>query len=155
MLTRAPSGSVRILPGLFKRRMDLNEAYLMELDAGCLLQNFYLEAGITLPNMQSISDPNSVKLHWGWEAPSCQLRGHFLGHWLSAASALCAGGQKPQLQAKIDFIVAELARCQQLNGGEWVGSIPEKYFALMRPGRYIWSPQYPGPSGGLVCPLGG
>ena len=142
MLTRAPSGSVRILPGLFSRRMDLNEAYLMELDSGCLLQNFYLEAGITLPNMQSITNPESVKLHWGWEAPSCQLRGHFLGHWLSAASALCAGGKKPQLKAKIDFIVSELARCQQLNGGEWVGSIPEKYFAMLRPGRYIWSPQY-------------
>ena len=36
----------------------------------------------------------------------------------------------------------ELARCQELNGGEWVGSIPEKYFAMMQPGRYIWSPQY-------------
>ena len=142
MLTRIPAGSVRMLPGLFRRRMDLNEAYLMELDSGCLLQNFYLEAGITLPGMQSISDPNAVKLHWGWEAPSCQLRGHFLGHWLSAASALCAGGDKPQLRAKLDFIVDELARCQQLNGGEWIGSIPEKYFALMRPGRYIWSPQY-------------
>ena len=29
-----------------------------------------------------------------------------------------------------------------MNGGEWVGSIPEKYFAMMKPGRYIWSPQY-------------
>ena len=49
MLTRIPAGSVRMLPGLFRRRMDLNEAYLMELDSGCLLQNFYLAFGSICP----------------------------------------------------------------------------------------------------------
>ena len=49
MLNRAALKEVRILPGLFRRRMDLNEAYLLELDSTCLLQNFYLEAGIILP----------------------------------------------------------------------------------------------------------
>ena len=142
MLSRASIQNVKILPGLFARRMKLNEEYLMELDSVCLLQNFYLEAGIQLPDMQSVPDPAAAKLHWGWEAPSCQLRGHFLGHWLSAASALCANENRPQLRAKLEWIVSELARCQQLNGGEWVGSIPEKYFALLRPGTYIWSPQY-------------
>lgn len=142
MLNRAPLSDVKILPGLFKSRMKLNEDYLMELDSVCLLQNFYLEAGIQLPGMQVVPDPAKAKLHWGWEAPSCQLRGHFLGHWLSAAAALCANEEKPQLRAKLDGIVSELARCQEMNGGEWVGSIPEKYFALLRPGTYIWSPQY-------------
>ena len=142
MLKRAALKDVRVLPGLFRRRMDLNEAYLLELDSGCLLQNFYLEAGIILPGLQVVPDPSAAKMHWGWEAPNCQLRGHFLGHWLSAAATLCAGGDKPELRAKLDHIVAELARCQQLNGGEWVGSIPEKYFAMMKPDRYIWSPQY-------------
>ena len=142
MLKSIQGKDVRILPGLFERRMKLNEDYLMELDSGCLLQNFYLEAGIIPPGGQVISDPDKAKMHWGWEAPSCQLRGHFLGHWLSAAARLCAGGNKPELRAKLDHIVAELARCQEMNGGEWVGSIPEKYFAMMIPGRYIWSPQY-------------
>ena len=142
MMQAIKGGSVKMLPGLFKRRMDLNEAYLMELDPGCLLQNFYIEAGIIPPGGQVINDPDSAKMHWGWEAPSCQLRGHFLGHWLSAAAVLCAGGEKPELKNRVEFIVKELARCQELNGGEWVGSIPEKYFAMMIPGRYIWSPQY-------------
>ena len=133
---------VRLLPGLFQRRMKLNEEYLMELDPGCLLQNFYIEAGIIPPGGQVINDPDKAKMHWGWEAPSCQLRGHFLGHWLSAAAKLCAGGGKPELRARLDHIVEELAKCQEMNGGEWVGSIPEKYFAMLVPGRYIWSPQY-------------
>ena len=102
MLNRASLKDVRILPGLFRRRMDLNEAYLLELDSTCLLQNFYLEAGVILPGQQIIHDPSAAKLHWGWEAPSCQLRGHFLGHWLSAAAELCANGDRPQLRAKTD-----------------------------------------------------
>ena len=142
MTEAVKGGKVKVLPGLFQRRMKLNEDYLMELDPGCLLQNFYIEAGIIPPGGQVINDPEKAKMHWGWEAPSCQLRGHFLGHWLSAAAALCEQGDRPELLARISFIVDELARCQEMNGGEWVGSIPEKYFAMMKPGRYIWSPQY-------------
>ena len=142
MLKAVNRKDVQILPGLFQRRMKLNEEYLMELDPSCLLQNFYIEAGIIPPGGQVISDPDKAKMHWGWEAPSCQLRGHFLGHWLSAAAKLCAGGDKPELRARVDLIVEELAKCQEMNGGEWVGSIPEKYFAMLVPGRYIWSPQY-------------
>ena len=142
MLKSIQKKDVRMLPGLFLRRMELNEAYLMDLDPGCLLQNFYLEAGIIPPGGQVINNPEQAKMHWGWEAPSCQLRGHFLGHWLSAAARLCAGGGRPELRARVDYIVTELERCQEMNGGEWVGSIPEKYFAMMVPGRYIWSPQY-------------
>ena len=142
MLQAVKGKDTKILPGIFARRMKINEDYLMELDPGCLLQNFYIEAGIIPTGGQVINDPDKAKMHWGWEAPSCQLRGHFLGHWLSAASALCAGGEKPELKARVEYIVNELARCQEMNGGEWVGSIPEKYFAMMKPGRYIWSPQY-------------
>ena len=142
MIQAVKGRNVKMLPGLFQRRMKLNEDYLMELDPGCLLQNFYIEAGIIPPGGQIIPDPANAKMHWGWEAPSCQLRGHFLGHWLSAVATLCDGGNKPELKARIDFIVDELAKCQKLNGGEWVGSIPEKYFAFMKPGNYIWSPQY-------------
>ena len=142
MLNAVRGKNVRVLPGLFQQRMKLNEDYLMELDPGCLLQNFYLEAGIIPEGCQVLPEPEKAKMHWGWEAPSCQLRGHFLGHWLSAAAVLCSGGNRPELEARVNHIVDELARCQQLNGGEWVGSIPEKYFAMLRPGRYIWSPQY-------------
>ena len=34
---------------------------------------------------QVVDDPTTANIHWGWEAPVCQLRGHFLGHWISAA----------------------------------------------------------------------
>ena len=73
----------QLLPGLFKERADLNREYLMELKTENLLQNFYLEAGIR-------TERDISEMHLGWESPVCQLRGHFLGHWLSAASFLIA-----------------------------------------------------------------
>lgn len=142
MLKSLQKQSVKLLPGLFRERMEVNKEYLMELDSTCLLQNFYLEAGVILPGLQIVEDPAKAKLHWGWEAPNCHLRGHFLGHWLSAAAALVANEGYTDLKAKLEKIVSELKRCQELNGGEWVGSIPEKYFEFMAREQYVWSPQY-------------
>lgn len=142
MFKPAEIGSVKILPGVFRERMDVNRSYLMELDSSCLLQNFCLEAGIILPGLQVVDNPETSNLHWGWEAPTCQLRGHFLGHWLSAAAKLIAAENDVELKVKLDKIISELARCQELNGGEWVGSIPEKYFTRLIKNLYIWSPQY-------------
>ncbi|WNS45217.1 beta-L-arabinofuranosidase domain-containing protein [Paenibacillus sp. MMS20-IR301] len=142
MLSTIDKRNVKLLPGIFRERMSVNREYLMELDTQCLLQNFYLEAGIIIPGLQVVDNPETAKLHWGWEAPTCQLRGHFLGHWLSAAAAYVASERDMELKAKLDTIIAELARCQELNGGEWIGSIPEKYFEKLENNQHIWSPQY-------------
>lgn len=125
----------RLLPGLFRERADVNRAYLMELKTEDLLQNFYLEAGIR-------TDRDVTEMHLGWESPTCQLRGHFLGHWLSAASMLIAQDNDRELKAKLDNIIDGLERCQKLNGGRWIGSVPEKYFEKLEKNEYIWSPQY-------------
>lgn len=133
---------VKVTDSLFRRRMDVNKAYLKELDDTCLLQNYYFEAGIIIPGLMMFQNPEDVKLHWGWEAPSCQLRGHFLGHYLSAASMIVANDGDEILAAKLRHIISELKRCQELNGGRWAGPIPEKYFEVLTTDRYIWSPQY-------------
>lgn len=127
--------SARLLPGLFRERAELNRAYLMELKTENLLQNFYLEAAIR-------TDRGIEDMHGGWESPTCQLRGHFLGHWLSAAAMLIATENDRELKAKHDIIIEELQRCQKRNGGRWIGSVPEKYFEMLEKGEYIWSPQY-------------
>lgn len=142
MLTGYSHSNVSLMPGLFKERADLNRKYLLSLQNQGLLQNFYLEAGIVMPDLQVVDNPESAALHWGWEAPICQLRGHFLGHFLSAASVLVATNTDYELKAKIDTIIDELEKCQQLNGGKWLGSIPEKYFNKLEKNEYVWSPQY-------------
>ncbi len=142
-----PLAQVRLLAGELKRRYDLNRAYVMSLTKENLLQNYLLEAGLHphrgIFRATSHGDPDAGDgWHWGWESPTCQLRGHFLGHWLSAAARMFASTGDAEAKAKADAIVDGLARCQERNGGEWVGSIPEKYFDWIAQGHRVWAPHY-------------
>ena len=142
MLKQINLENVHLLPSLFFERSEINKNYVHELKKQGLLQNFYLEAGIVMPGLQVMEDPASAELHWGWDAPTCQLRGHYLGHWMSAAAMLVATNKDRELKAKLDTIIDELDRCRILNGGKWIGSIPEKYFDKLERNEYVWSPQY-------------
>jgi DUF1680 family protein len=137
--------SVKLLPGRFQRRFDLNRRYMLSLRNESLLQNHYLEAGLVqaLWRMTGMGQTGAGdEWHWGWESPTCQLRGHFLGHWLSAAASIYAATGDAEIKAKADRIVSELGRCQQENGGEWVASIPERYLHWIAQGKRLWAPHY-------------
>lgn len=142
MPSSVKAGKVRLLPGIFREREQVNREYLMSLKNRNLLQNFYLEAGIPLESAGIIGSPAESDMHFGWESTSCQLRGHFLGHWMSAAAMSVAVYGDMELKAKLDLIVDGLALCQEMNGGKWAGSIPEKYFRMLEGTKYVWSPQY-------------
>lgn len=126
---------VRLLPGLFKKRFDINRRYVFSLQTHNLLQNHYMEAGLWAP----IGKPEDA--HWGWESPTCQIRGEFLGHWLSAAAHIYASTGDQEIKVKADIIVSEVRRCQEENGGEWAGPIPEKYLEWLARGKKVWAPQ--------------
>lgn len=133
---------IKLTPGLFKERMTADVKYLLSLDSRALLQNYMMEAGIILPENFTTEDPTKTYYHWGWEAPTCQLRGHFLGHWMSAAARAAVSEGDRSLKAKLFDIIDQLKEMQKLNGGKWVAPIPEKYMKIMETDRYIWSPQY-------------
>ncbi len=135
-LTPMPLDRVTLLPSEFARRADLNQRYMLSLRTDNLLQNHYQEAGLWGPR----EIPPDI--HFGWETPTCQLRGHFLGHWLSAAARRTANTGDPELRGKAERIVAELARCQRENGGEWIGSIPTTYLEWVARGKPVWAPHY-------------
>jgi DUF1680 family protein len=139
-----PPGQVKLLMSDFQQRAEKNRAYMISLSSQNLLQNFYQEAGMWNPQFRQTTnapDLQADNIHWGWESPTCQLRGHFLGHWLSAAAYLAAEGDV-EMKAKADKIVSELARIQVENGGQWAGSIPEKYFYWIAQGKRVWAPHY-------------
>ena len=119
-----------------KRREQDNRSYMMELAPEALLQNYYLEAGIG-----QVFGGKILK-HSGWEDPTCQLRGHFLGHYLSASAMRYHETGDIEIIAKANAIVSELHLCQKENGGQWVASIPEKYFTWIAKGKAVWAPHY-------------
>ena len=122
--------------GNLLHRRKLIRDYMLSLSTENLLRNYLLEAGLW--NSNKLPD----YIHSGWESPTSQLRGHFLGHWLSAAAQLYAETGDMEIKGKADAIVSRLEDCQKRNGGEWVFSIPEKYLDWIARGEIVWAPQY-------------
>lgn len=123
---------VQLRDGPFLRARELDRAYLRSLDADRLLHTFRLNAGL----------PSSAEPLGGWEEPKCELRGHFLGHYLSACALLVAGTGDEELRRKADTIVAELAKCQEKMGNGYLSAFPEEFIDRVEQGRPVWAPWY-------------
>lgn len=136
MLKELSGKNVSISDGTMLRREQDNRNYLMELTNRALTYNYELEAALT----HDACIPANI--HGGWESPTCQLRGHFLGHWLSAAAMHYYETDDRELKAKADVIVDTIKKCQESNGGRWAASIPEKYLYFIADGKGIWAPHY-------------
>lgn len=121
---------VRLGPGPFRDAMEVNRRFLLGLDPDRLLHNFRVTAGL----------PSSAEPLGGWEAPENELRGHFVGHYLSACSLLGASLDDEELSARSSQLTAELAKCQQPNG--YLSAFPEEFFDRLREGRGVWAPFY-------------
>ena len=118
------------------RRRKANLDYMMELKTENLTLSYLMEAGLYK------TSETQTQIHGGWEFPLCELRGHFLGHWLSAAAMYYEATGDRLVLAKAEQIVDILAKCQEENGGKWAGSIPEKYMTWIAIGKKVWAPQY-------------
>ncbi|MFL6448524.1 MAG: beta-L-arabinofuranosidase domain-containing protein [Bryobacteraceae bacterium] len=59
---------------------------------------------------------SSAKPFGGWEKPDCELRGHFVGHYLSGCALMYASTGDETLKSKADYMVAELGKCQDRLG---------------------------------------
>ena len=122
---------VRLLDGPFRDAMLRDRKYLYMLDSQRLLHMFRVTAGL----------PSSAEPLGGWEKR--QLRGHTMGHYLSACALMYAATGDVVLKAKADAIVAELAKCQKALGTGYLGAFPEEGFKKVIYGiGPWWAPWY-------------
>lgn len=117
-----------------KQREQLNTQYLHSLDPDRLLHNFRVNAGIA----------SSATPLEGWEAPWCGLRGHFTGHYLSAAARLVHTNNDTLLAQRLVYMVDALEQCQlALGDGGNLSAFPESDFTHVE--TYftgVWAPYY-------------
>jgi DUF1680 family protein len=123
---------VRLLDGPFKHAMDLDHRYLLSLDPDRLLHNFRVNSGL----------PSSAQPLGGWEAPDCELRGHFVGHYLSACAEMVEATGDAKLKHNADYVVAELARCQAKLGNGYLSAYPETFIDRVEAQQRVWAPWY-------------
>ena len=123
---------VQLLPGIFKHARDLDEQYLLSLDVDRLLHNFRINAGL----------PSTAKPLGGWEAPDCELRGHFVGHYLTACALMYASTGEKRLKENADAVVAGLAECQAKLGNGYLSAYPESFIDRVEKPAQVWAPYY-------------
>ncbi len=127
---------VRIVGGPYKQAEEWNRGYMQRLGADRLVRNFQLNAGI----------PSSAKPLGGWETDvpgrAGELRGHFTGHYLSAASLLYASTGDQQIKAKGAEMVDALAKCQQRLSGGYLSAFPTSWFDRLDARQPVWAPFY-------------
>lgn len=128
-----PLQEVRLLEGPCLAAQEANRRYLHALEAERLLRDFRLNAGLDAPG-----EPLG-----GWERPDCEVRGHFVGHYLSACALMYASAGDEALKAKADYMVAELAKCQAALGGEYLSAFPESFWDRLESMQNPpWAPYY-------------
>lgn len=113
-----PVEAVRLSDSPFKNAQDRDVDYILALDPDRLLAPFLKEAGLT-PKADNY--PN-------WE--NTGLDGHIGGHYLSALSYMWAATGNPAIGARLQYVLAELKRCQDASGNGYVAGVPG--------GRQVW-----------------
>lgn len=96
---------VKLFDSPFKQAMDLNAKYLLSLDPDRFLHYFRVNAGLN----------PKAPAYGGWESPTSGA-GRCLGHYLSALSLQYRATGDRRFKERVDYIVSELAKCQQING---------------------------------------
>jgi uncharacterized protein len=123
---------VRLRAGPQRTALDANRNFMMGLDPDRLLHVFRVNAGL----------PSNAAPLGGWEAPVNELRGHFVGHYLSACALFGAQTGDTAVTARGAQMVAELAKCQAALGNGYLSAFPTEFFDRLRKNGRVWAPFY-------------
>src|SRR5881398_2146648 len=131
-----PLRQVRLRDGPFKQAQRLDAQYLLSLEPDRPLHNFRVNAGL-----RSTAQPLG-----GWEAPDVELRGHTVGHYLSALALMYAATGDRRFASRADQLVSQLADIQQalakrFHAG-YLSAFPEEFFDRVEARQKVWAPYY-------------
>eukprot|EP00249_Psilotum_nudum_P006618 c19938_g1_i1 orf=460-3195(+) len=111
---------------------ETNLKYLAMLDVDNLVWSFRKTAGIGTKGVP----------YGGWESPDSELRGHFVGHYMSATALMWASTYNEILHKKMNAVVAALYECQQALGTGYLSAFPSEFFDRFEQIQPVWAPYY-------------
>jgi uncharacterized protein len=123
---------VSITDGPWYDAMIRTKEYLHYLDVERLLFHFRKVAGI----------PTDAEEYGGWEMEWRELRGHSIGHYLSAVSRMFVLTGDTALYRKGEYVVQELRKCQLQIGTGYVSAFPDEYLDRVENIESVWAPYY-------------
>ncbi|XP_042509637.1 uncharacterized protein LOC122085222 [Macadamia integrifolia] len=124
---------VRLDPNSLHGQAQLtNLEYLLMLDVDRLVWSFRKTAGLPTPGTP----------YGGWEDQSVELRGHFVGHYLSASAHMWASTYNDTLLEKMSSVVSALDACQKQMGSGYLSAFPSELFDRFEAIQPVWAPYY-------------
>jgi len=100
----------------FYDRQELHRTgHLASFDPDRLLYEYRKLAGLPQAGGASSGYP-------GWDTGF--IKGHMAGHYMSAASRMAAATGDTSFKTKVDYMVTELAKCQDALGGGYLAAFP-------------------------------
>jgi uncharacterized protein len=123
---------VKLTGGPWKNTMELERDYLLSLDPERLLFHFKKVSGIE----------TNASEYGGWETESRELRGHSIGHYLSAISRMAVLTNDTTLLNRCAYTVSELKKCQEKTGTGYLSAWPEEYLDRVETLQQVWAPYY-------------
>ncbi|KAL1539612.1 hypothetical protein AAHA92_24071 [Salvia divinorum] len=120
------------LDSMHGRAQQTNLDYLLILDVDRLVWSFRKTAALDAPGSP----------YGGWESPDMELRGHFVGHYLSACAQMWASTHNESLKQKMNAVVSALSACQQKMGTGYLSAFPSEFFDRFEAIKPVWAPYY-------------
>ncbi|XP_078154338.1 uncharacterized protein LOC144549468 isoform X2 [Carex rostrata] len=117
---------------VYGRAQQTNLEYLLLLDVDRLVWNFRKQAGLASPGTP----------YGGWEGADVELRGHFVGHYMSATAKAWASTHNETLFTKMTSVVDVLYACQKAIGTGYLSAFPDELFDRFEAVKAVWAPYY-------------
>jgi uncharacterized protein len=123
-------GQVRLTAGRLMENQTRTLNYLRFVDVDRLLYVFRANHRLST---------NGAASNGGWDAPNFPFRSHMQGHFLTAWAQAYAALGDTTCRDKLNYMVAELAKCQANNGAAgfasgYLSGFPESDFAALEAG---------------------
>ncbi|KAL8493184.1 hypothetical protein ACS0TY_024409 [Phlomoides rotata] len=133
LLNEVSLNDVRLDPkSMHGEAQQTNLEYLLMLDVDRLVWSFRKNAGLDTPG-----EP-----YGGWESPTMELRGHFVGHYLSASAQMWASTHNESLKMKMSGVISALSSCQDKIGTGYLSAFPSEFFDRFEAVTPVWAPYY-------------
>ncbi|KAJ0020169.1 hypothetical protein Pint_31153 [Pistacia integerrima] len=125
---------VRLGPNsLHWRAQETNLEYLLMLEVDRLVWSFRKTADLPTPGIP----------YGGWENSTNDLRGHFVGHYLSASALMWASTHNETLKEKMSALMSALSDCQKKIGSGYLSAFPSDQFDRLENLEFkVWAPYY-------------
>lgn len=128
MIKSFPMSQVKLIDPYLKNAFQKEIEYLLSFDCDKLLSFFCKTKGLT-PKAEN---------YGGWE--NTEIRGHSLGHYLSALAQVYATTKDTIIYERLQYMMKELSACQFENG--YLSAFPEEFFDRVENRKPVWVPWY-------------